>query len=109
MHSRAALAIGMALHELCTNAAKYGALKSDDGRVDIRWQTVEQEAGSALVFDWREFDGPAVAAPGKSGFGSTMIERMLARQLDGNVEVRYQADGLKFQLKVPLSNVELQA
>jgi two-component sensor histidine kinase len=109
MHSRAALALGMALHELCTNAAKYGALKSDDGRVDIRWQTVEQEAGSALVFHWREFDGPAVVPPERSGFGSTMIERMLARQLEGLVEVRYESDGLRFQLKVPLSNIELRA
>lgn len=109
MHSKAALALGMALHELCTNAAKYGALNADDGRVEIRWQSVEQDAGSALVFNWQEFDGPAVTPPEKSGFGSTMIERMLARQLEGSVEVHYETDGLKFQLKVPLANVELQA
>ena len=109
MHSKAALALGMALHELCTNAAKYGALKSDDGRVVILWQILQEHSASVLIFDWLEFDGPAVAPPEKSGFGSTMIERMLSRQLEGNVEVRYEVDGLKFQLKVPLGNVELQA
>jgi two-component sensor histidine kinase len=108
MNSRAALALGMALHELCTNAVKYGALRSEDGIIRIVWQTEGDEAG-ALVFLWDEIDGPPVVPPAKTGFGTTMIERMLGSQIEGAVDVHYEPDGLKFRLRVPVTNVELEA
>jgi two-component sensor histidine kinase len=106
LNSKAALALGMALHELCTNAVKYGALRSDDGTVQIQW-SIEDGQDRMLHFEWNELDGPPVIPPTNSGFGSTMIERMLGSQIEGSVEVRYEHDGLKFHLTVPVANVEL--
>ena len=100
------LALGMALHELSTNAVKYGALRSDDGTIRIQWR-IEDGHARMLHFDWIELDGPPVTPPTNSGFGSAMIERMLRSQIGGTVEVSYEQDGLKFHLNVPLSNVEL--
>jgi two-component sensor histidine kinase len=108
MNSKAALALGMALHELCTNATKYGALTSDDGVVRIVWR-VESDGSDGkplLVFEWIELGGSPVVLPAKSGFGSTMIERMLGSQIEGTVDVRYDPDGLKLRLRVPVVNVK---
>ena len=106
LNSKAALALGMALHELCTNAVKYGALRSDDGTVRIDWR-IDDGQDRVLHFEWNELDGPPVIPPTNSGFGSTMIERMLGSQIEGMVEVRYEHAGLKFHLTVPVANVEL--
>ena len=106
LNSKAALALGMALHELCTNALKYGALRSEDGSVRVQWRT-ENSEHRMLNFEWNELDGPPIIPPTKSGFGSTMIERMLGSQIEGIVEVRYEHDGLRFRLKVPVANVEV--
>lgn len=106
MNSTAALALGMSLHELCTNAVKYGALRSDDGTILIQWRIEDGEA-RMLHFEWIELDGPPIIPPTNSGFGSAMIERMLGSQIGGTVEVIYEQDGLKFHLIVPVSNVEL--
>jgi two-component sensor histidine kinase len=107
INSEASLALGMALHELCTNAVKYGALKTDEGVVQIRWAVaIDADVGQTLVFEWRELGGPPVARSDKSGFGSTMIERMLGSQVGGEVSVRYDPDGLKFRLRVSTDKVE---
>lgn len=108
LSSKAALAFGMALHELCTNALKYGALRSDAGTIRIQWR-IENRQDHVLHFEWNEFDGPPVVPPTNSGFGSTMIERMLGSQIGGIVEVRYEHDGLRFSLAVPVTNVELSS
>ena len=105
MNSKAALALGMALHELCTNAVKYGALRLDDGIIRVLWN-VDEGITRDLVLEWAELDGPPVVPPAKSGFGTTMIERMLGSQIDGSVEVRYEQDGLKFRLRVAVANVQ---
>lgn len=106
INSTAALALGMSLHELCTNAVKYGALRSDDGTIRIQWR-IEGGQSRMLHFYWIEHDGPPVIPPTNSGFGSAMIERMLGSQIGGAVEVSYEQDGLKFHLIVPAPNVEL--
>ena len=106
LNSKAALALGMALHELCTNAVKYGALRADDGTVRIDWR-IDDGQDRVLQFEWAELDGPPVVPPMTGGFGSTMIERMLGSQIEGMVDIRYEHDGLKFHLTVPLRNVEL--
>jgi two-component sensor histidine kinase/integral membrane sensor domain MASE1 len=86
-----ALAIAMALHELATNAAKYGALSSSEGRVDLTW---EAPADGGLKMVWRESGGPPVSAPTHRGFGSRLLERGLAAELRGTVTVDYRPDGL---------------
>lgn len=104
LQSNAALALSMALHELCTNAVKYGALRAEDGRIQITWRITDGTA-PALLLEWNEQDGPPVVPPTSSGFGSTMITRMLGRQLDGKVDVRYEPDGLRFSLSAPVANL----
>jgi PAS domain S-box-containing protein len=88
-----ALAVALALHELYTNAVKYGALSNDDGRVELVW-SVETAAARRLTLVWREIDGPPVVPPTHRGFGSRLLERTLAHDLDGCVRVDFAPDGL---------------
>lgn len=87
-------ALTMALHELATNAVKYGALSSDNGGVQIEW-LVDGE----FVITWTESGGPTVKLPTRSGFGSRMIERALAASLRGTTTVDYRPEGLHFELR----------
>jgi PAS domain S-box-containing protein len=98
----AALAIAMALHELGTNAAKYGALSRNTGQVAIVWQIQGEEAGRRLVMHWRETGGPTVTQPKRKGFGSRLIERALAAELGGEVNVDYAESGLECTIMAPL-------
>lgn len=91
LHAKAALSLAMALHELCTNATKYGALRDEGGQVAIGWALTE---GSQLIITWRESGGPPVAVPTSKGFGSRMIERALAADLGATVSFDYAAEGL---------------
>ncbi|MFD2236556.1 sensor histidine kinase [Aureimonas populi] len=91
---KTALALSMAIHELCTNAVKYGALSADGGTVDITWTIEEGRDSSRLRFRWQEKGGPAVAPPQRKGFGSRLIERSLASELDGEVLIRYEPAGV---------------
>jgi PAS domain S-box-containing protein len=95
-----ALAIAMALHELQTNAAKHGALSVDAGRVEVGW-SVEGEPPT-LCLTWRERGGPPVTEPAKRGFGLFMIERILAQDLGGEVEVAFAPDGLVCRIRAGL-------
>ena len=90
-----ALAMSMAAHELTTNAAKYGAFSLPTGSVDVRWDVVPAENGEQrLSLTWVERDGPTVEAPSRTGFGSVLLQRVLGRQLGGEVEIRYETDGV---------------
>ena len=82
----AAQTIGMALHELCTNAGKYGALSSGEGRLEVAWSLSAGEDKS-FAMSWREKGGPAVAAPAKRGFGSIVIQRLAKESLDAEVDL----------------------
>ena len=95
-----AVALSLATHELATNAAKYGALSNDSGRVSIRW-TVKSDV---LTFVWREEDGPPVAAPGRKGFGSKLIKRSLAAELGGTAELDFEPSGLVCRVEAPVPN-----
>jgi PAS domain S-box-containing protein len=88
---RAAVAIAMGIHELATNAAKYGALTNGTGHVSIRWDV---EDSSRLSLRWQESGGPAVKTPERRGFGSRLIERNLSHDLDGAAKIDYLADGV---------------
>jgi len=95
----AVLPLAMSLNELCTNAAKYGALSNNTGSIDIA-STVDEKA-QLYVLTWTEKDGPAVQKPTRNGFGSRLIDR-LAAQLRGDVRLQYGPKGLVYRLDVPL-------
>jgi len=98
----AALAFSMALHELCTNAAKYGALTSEEGRVVITWQVVGVKDNRCLILNWEESGGPTVVVPKRKSFGSRLIERALAAELNGEVHVDFKRSGVACTIKAPL-------
>ncbi len=89
-----ALALAMALHELATNASKYGALSQAGGRVTIDWTIRPAAPDARLELCWRETGGPPVVVPTRKGFGTRLLGRGLAAELDGRVEVDYRPDGL---------------
>lgn len=97
-----ALAMAMALHELCTNAVKYGALSNDVGRVSIVWELHGREAGRDLRMRWAETGGPPVAPPTRRGFGSRLIERGLKQDLGGAVQIDFAATGVVCTIEAPL-------
>lgn len=92
--ARAAMALGMALHELATNAVKYGALSTTDGRIAIQW-TVLTTAPPSLRLSWKERSGPVISPPQRSGFGSTMIRRALTAQLGAELNMNFDRLGLE--------------
>jgi len=96
-----ALSLGMIFHELATNAAKYGALSTPDGRVLIDWSLADQR-DRKLKLVWREIGGPKVTQPDRRGFGSRLIERNIRHDLAGEIDLVYASDGLIAELTVPL-------
>ena len=100
---QAALALGIAFNELATNAVKYGAFSNDTGSIHIEWKIEPTSDGSRLNLRWLEKDGPLVAPPTHKGFGSRVIERGLARELEGSVHLDYRASGLLCTMNVPLA------
>ena len=102
----AAQALGMALHELATNAGKYGALSDSSGRVGVSWSLEPGEAGREIfAIGWRERGGPAVMAPASPGFGSTVLRRVAKESLQAQVELDYASTGLVWQLQCPAGEV----
>jgi PAS domain S-box-containing protein len=95
---KTAVSLAMALHELATNAMKYGALSNDEGTITIRWSIAE----SRLHLEWREAGGPPVVPPSGRGFGSRMIERGLAAELAGKVTIDFPPTGLVCTVDAPL-------
>ncbi len=100
----AAQTLGMAVHELATNAGKYGALSNDEGHVDVTWGLVD---GPVLKFcmTWIERGGPAVNAPERKGFGTTVIDSVAKMNLNGEVSLRYEPTGLVWRLTCPAGRV----
>jgi PAS domain S-box-containing protein len=96
----AALALSLVVHELATNAAKYGALSSDDGTISVSW-FVSGGGTRRLRLLWSEGGGPPVAAPQRTGFGSRMIKRGLASALGGTAELRFEPAGLQVIVDAP--------
>ena len=102
--------IGLALHELATNAAKYGALSVPRGKVSVAWQPVTTDGGGrALRLTWREADGPAVTPPERKGFGHIVIERTVADSLDAEVTLDFAPTGLIWQVDIPARHFYLAA
>src|SRR5713101_3636060 len=100
LNAASAQAIGLALHELATNAGKYGALSMDAGRVDIGWGA----DGDTFTTCWTERGGPPVSAPKRRGFGTVVMEAMAARSVDGTVDLDYAPSGVTWRLTCPAAN-----
>lgn len=96
-----ALSLAIALHELATNAIKYGAFSNEAGRIAIGWVVVADPAGHRLVIRWQEQGGPPVTPPTRKGFGSWVIERGLAHQLSGKVALDYLPGGVMCTIDIP--------
>lgn len=101
-----AVPLGMAIHELTTNAAKYGALSVSGGRVEVIWK-VGLEPERQLRIDWTERGGPPVEEPRRKGFGSTLLNRVLADQCGANIEISYEREGVHCRMEIPLRSEQL--
>ena len=97
---KAALALTLMLHELATNAAKYGALSDAGGQVDVRWSLQPTEE-LAVKLSWDEHDGPPVTPPTRKGFGHTLIERSVRYELDGSARLSFPASGMQAEISFP--------
>jgi two-component sensor histidine kinase len=104
----AAQNLGLALHELAVNAARFGALSTEAGRVVIGWQTTQTPGGDMLAVDWREHDGPPVKARRKRGFGTAAIERNLALALDAEVALDFDPEGVHCRILIPARHLLAQ-
>jgi two-component system CheB/CheR fusion protein len=103
LHPRGALALGMAVHELATNAAKFGALSVPEGDVAVTWTVEHTKAGEHFLLDWIEQNGPPVKEPAKRGFGSMLIERALGYDLSGKATLEFLCEGVRATVRAPLS------
>jgi PAS domain S-box-containing protein len=100
LKAASAQAIGLAFHELATNAAKYGALSTETGRVDVGWGT----EGETFTMNWAERNGPSVSLPQRRGFGTVVMKEMAERSVDGRVELDYAPSGVTWRLTCPAAN-----
>jgi len=99
---KSALALSLAVHELATNAAKYGSLSQADGCLAVSWKVID---GGKVTLSWTESNGPLVTPPTHRGFGSTLIERALAMETGGRATLRYASTGLVCEVFLPASSV----
>ncbi len=107
LRPEAAQSLGLALHELATNAVRYGAMSKSGGRVNISWQSRAKNDGFELL--WRESGGPKVTVPRQRGFGSVAIEHNLARALDADVSLDFATEGVSCRILVPRSQLAAQS
>jgi two-component sensor histidine kinase len=96
----------MALQELATNAAKYGALSNASGKIDVSWAVLPGPDRPRLVLRWKESGGPPVQPPTRRGFGSKLIERSLALDLGGAVEIDFAPKGVVCTVDAPIEGTE---
>jgi two-component sensor histidine kinase len=99
----AAQGLGLGLHELAVNAAKYGALSTSTGNVALHWRRLAATDGHGVEILWRESGGPSVAEPRRRGFGLMVIERHLANALDSEVSVTFKPAGVECRIIVPIT------
>jgi PAS domain S-box-containing protein len=104
-----AVVLGMTIHELATNAAKYGALSTDEGQVRVEWRRNLQNGAETLTIDWREAEGPKVETPASLGFGSRLIKQTITQELSGTLDFRFAPDGVCCTMTIPLGNAAQEA
>jgi two-component sensor histidine kinase len=105
LNPKQALALALAVNELATNAAKYGALSQPSGTIEVSWTCEETGADPRFQFVWRETGGPTVVAPSREGFGARVIKTLLADDFGGKVEISYAPAGLVCTLTAPVENL----
>ena len=98
-------ALGLAVHELATNALKYGALSVPGGRVDVKWQVAGRKGAKTLNIAWRERGGPPADNPGRRGFGTILITRNVEQAFGAPVTMEWNAEGLTWLANAPVSRV----
>ena len=103
--AKAVSALSLALHELATNASKYGAMTTERGSITISWE-IEQGDTPQMRFHWSEMDGPPVSPPSRRGFGSRVIEEAIAIELGGKASVDYRPSGILYEILAPISRME---
>jgi PAS domain S-box-containing protein len=101
LNAAASQAIGLALHELATNASKYGALSTNTGCIDIRWEVADDDT---FTIGWTEREGPPVSPPQRRGFGATVTEMMAESSVGGSVDLDYAPSGVTWRLTCPAAN-----
>jgi PAS domain S-box-containing protein len=106
LQPKTAVSVAMAIHELCTNAVKYGALSSEAGTAEVRWTIAGGEEGRRLTLVWREQGGPPVVPPAQRGFGTRLIERGLAADLGGTARIDFRPEGVVCTVEAPLPEPE---
>ena len=104
MTPKATLSLHFVLHELATNAAKYGAPAMDVGRVDIQWSMEQKAEGPFLRLTWIESGGPKVTVPKRRGFGTTDIENSVGYELNGQTTMQFLEQGLQCEFLIPWRN-----
>ncbi len=104
-----AVVLGMAFHELATNAAKYGALSALSGRVRVDWTLKNRGEGSTLTIEWCELDGPALEAPSSPGFGSRLLRQTITHELAGRLDLRFEREGVCCTIAIPIETPDRQA
>jgi len=102
LDARAAVALAMALHELATNALKYGALSGPSGEVSLAWRTRRHDGAGRLELEWRESGGPPVAPPTRRGFGSRLLAQGLPAELNGVAQLEFAPEGLVWRVTTPI-------
>ncbi len=106
LSAAATQAVAMVLHELITNAAKYGALSKPGGKVSIEWgKPSDGSPGAMLTIEWREIGGPPVAPPTRSGFGTSLIRDLIPHELGGTIDLGFDSEGVRCGIGVPLSRL----
>ncbi|MBB4366198.1 two-component sensor histidine kinase [Bradyrhizobium sp. CIR48] len=103
LQPKAAETFALAIHELATNAMKYGVLSQSTGRIEVTWRLEESREPAELVFEWRERGGPQVKAPARKGFGTELLERTLAFEFKGQTAIAFDPSGLHCTIAIPLN------
>ena len=104
LQSQAALTMAMVLHELATNAAKYGSMSAPGGSLSVSWRFAD-ESCRTLALDWRETGGPEVSPPSRRGFGSRLVEWAIVQEMKGEVAQRYEPSGFTCRMDIPVRSI----
>lgn len=105
LSSQAAQNFALALHELATNAAKYGALSTPSGRVHIGWRVFKPNGHRQFMFSWQERGGPPVGAPTRRGFGSAVLEQVMSQYFEATPAIEFAAEGVRYELSGSLDAI----
>jgi two-component sensor histidine kinase len=109
LRPQASLALAMILHELATNAAKYGAFSGEAGQVAISWRLEDDDPIAQVALDWTESGGPLVKPPTRRGHGTSFVERSVAFELEGTANIEFARQGLRAFLRFPLARASMPA